>query len=274
MDRGAPAVRPVIAPQFSSTLQEPPLMTSPFLRNRQRKLAAQSGEAATAHMPKPRDEKSATGQEYAGLKVRLHDQLRQLQDVESHEARIPMKAQFVKDFAPWVDGVIEADKPVEDEIVMTSLVWSIDIGEFERAVEIGEFALRHRMSMPERYKRSVACFLREDIAEIAIADSDAVDLPLLVKIDSLTADADMPDAAKAKLHKALGRAWRAKADAFDASDDSAPAGGEAAYVSAALDQLRRALTLDKKAGVKKDIEQLDRRLAKLQESQGNGDPAD
>ena len=239
-------------------------MTSPFLRNRQRKLAAQAGQANTARKPTPIDEKSEAGQEYAGLKVRLHDQLRQLQDVESHEKRVPMKAQFAKDYAGWVDGVIEADQPVEDEIVMTSLVWAIDTGDFQQAVRIGEFALRHGMSMPDRYKRSVACFLREDIAEIENKTPGTVELPLLTRIEALTDDADMPDPAKAKLHKAIGRAWRAKAEACDGTAESAPGGGEVAYLHEALAQLRRALELDENVGVKKDIDQLDRRFAKLQ----------
>lgn len=233
-------------------------MTSPFLRNRQRKLAQAAGQAIADRKPAAPDEKTEAGQEYAALKVRLHEYLRQLQDTESHEARKPMKAKFAQEFASWVDGVIAADKPVQDEITLTSMIWAIDVGDYARAVEIGEFVLRHGLDMPERYKRSVACFLREDIAEIENAAPGSVDLQLLAKIETITAQADMPDAAKAKLHKAIGRAWRAKADAFDPADDTAAAGAKAAYVAEALAQLKRALSLDKKAGVKKDIEQLER----------------
>lgn len=245
-------------------------MTSPFLMNRQRRLAALAGEANAIAAPAAPDASTAAGQEYAALKVRLDDNLRQLADVESHEARKPLKAEFIQTFAPWVDGIIAADAPVQDEIVLTCMVWAIDVGDFAEAVRLGEFALRHGLQMPERYKRGVACFLREDIAEIALQQPDAVDLPLLVKIEGLTAAADMPDPAKAKLHKALGRAWAAKAEAFDPTDENAPAGGKAAFTEEALQQLRRALTLDSKAGVKKDIEQLDRRLRDLQAAAAKG----
>lgn len=239
-------------------------MSSPFLRNRTRRLAIKAGEAiAASATPAAPDAKTESGQEYAALKVRLDDQLRQLADVDSHEARQPMKAQFAAGYLDWLRGIVEADQPVQDEILLTNMVWAIDYGNFPLAVWLGAFALKHGLQMPERYKRSVACFLREDIAEAAIADPEAVDLELLAAIDELTAGADMPDPAKAKLHKALGRAWRVKADAFDAADDSAPAGGKAAFVQAALDQLRRALKLDQKAGVKKDIEQLERQLRDL-----------
>jgi hypothetical protein len=239
-------------------------MSSPFLMNRQRRLAALAGQVATSAAPAAPDGRTAAGQEYAALKVRLDDNLRQLADVESHEARKPLKAEFIKEFAPWVDGIIAADAPVQDEIVLTCMVWAIDVGDFAEAVRLGEFALRHGLQMPDRYKRSVACFLREDIAEIILQGGDSADLQLLVKIEDLTAGADMPDPAKAKLHKALGRAWAAKAEAFDPTAENAPAGGKAAFTEEALQQLRRALTLDSKAGVKKDIEQLERRLRDLQ----------
>lgn len=238
-------------------------MTSPFLRNRERKLAQAAGQAIDAGKPAAPDAKTEAGQEYAVLKVRLEDNLRQLQDTESHEARKPMKAEFAKRFEDWVDGVLIADAPVQDEIVLTCMVWAIDTGDYKRAVKIGTFAMKHGLAMPDRYRRSVACFLREDIAEAEIDNPGSVDLQLLLAIDAITAGADMPDPAKAKLHKALGRAWTAKADAFDASDDTAPAGGEAAFVDAALTQLRRALQLDSKAGVKKDIEKLERRARDL-----------
>lgn len=245
-------------------------MTSPFLMNRQRKLAGLAGQTALIGKPAAPDAKTESGQEYAALKVRLDDNLRQLSDVESHEARIPLKAEFIKQFAAWVDGIIAADTPVQDEIVLTCMVWAIDVGDYAEAVRLGEFALRHGLQMPDRYKRSVACFLREDIAEVALKTPDAVDLQLLVKIEDLTAGADMPDPAKAKLHKALGRAWAAKADTFDPTDENAPAGGKAAFTDEALTQMKRALSLDSKVGVKKDIEQLERRLRDLQAAAEQG----
>lgn len=242
-------------------------MSSPFLRNRERKLAQQSGQAAAANQLRAPDAGTEAGQAYAALKVQLDDHLRQLSDTESLEARRPMKAEFAKHYAAWIDGVIAADAPVQDEILLTCMIWAIDTGDFEEAVRLGEFALKHGLTMPERYNRSVACFLREDIATAALADPESVDLPMLARVDELTQGADMHDQAKAKLHKALGQAWLAKADDFDPSDDSAPAGGEAAFVDEALTQFKRALALDQKVGVKKAIERLESRARKLAEAE-------
>ncbi|MCH2496036.1 MAG: phage terminase small subunit [Erythrobacter sp.] len=246
-------------------------MKSPFRQHQQRVRAHMAGKAAQASRLNEPSPDTEAGQEYVFMKVRLAEGLRILQDIESHEARKPVKAQLAKDFADWIDGVLAADEPVQDEVLMTNMVWAIDTGDFERAVQIGAFALKHGLAMPDRYNRTAACFLREDIAQIALDAPETVDHGLLLEIDQLTADADMPDAAKAKLSKALGRSWAAKAAAFDPSADSAPAGGAASYWQQALDQLRRALALDRKVGVKKDIETAERRLRELS---GEDEPSD
>lgn len=251
-------------------------MHSPFMRNRQRRLAAAAGTIApaTPAAPPAPDEATAAGQEYAALRVKLHDQLRQLSDVASHEARQPMKAEFAKDYADWIEGILEADAPVQDEILLTCMVWAIDYADFTEAVRLGQFALKHGLTMPERYNRSVACFLREDIAEAELAAPGVVDPALLATIDQLTTDADMADEAKAKLHKALGRSLAAKAAAFDPTADNATAGGDAALMEAALEHLKRALKLDQKVGVKKDIEVLERRQRERAAASEQGKPAE
>ena len=222
---------------------------SPFLRQRQQKLAALAGTALTAATLAEPDPESPAGQEYAVLRAVLHDNLRKLQDVESHEARIPMKESFMLEFVPWVEGVVKADKPVQDEVLMTNLVWAIDCGKFEYALDLARFALKHGLALPERYNRTTACFLREDIAEVALAQPGAVPHEVLVEIDQLTAAADMPDAAKAKLDKALGRSWLARAEDFDPSDETGPAGGAAAFASEGLAHLQRAVKLNANVGV-------------------------
>lgn len=238
---------------------------SPALRNRQRKLAALAGGtglAAPLRAAEP-DPASAAGQEYAVLRAVLHDHLRKLQDVESHEARIPMKIDFMREFAPWVKGVIDADKPVQDEVLLTCMVWAVDCGHFEDAVECGRFALRHGLVMPERYNRSVACFLREDIAEAFLKNENSVPHAVMVELDQLTAAADMPDQAKAKLDKALGRSWLIIAKNFDPSDETGPAGGAAAYATKALEHFNRAKKLNPKCGVVKDIQRTEKLLRDL-----------
>lgn len=116
--------------------------------------------------------------------------------------------------------------------------------------------------MPAPFTRTVACFLAEDIAKVALATAEAVTHAQLLALLDLVTGADMPDPVMARLHKAIGRSFRAMADGFDPTADSAPSGGKAAYLSAAIDHFARAVALDASVGVKKDIERAQTELKK------------
>lgn len=253
-------------------------MTSPFRRHKQMVHGLKSAgpnhisHRTAAAAPEPQADTPA-GQEYAALRVLLHDNLRTLADTASIEARNPMKAEFAKSFADWIEGVLQAGElghAVQDEILVINMVWAIDYRDFDYALRLGAHALKFNLVLPERYNRTVACFLAEDMATVSLAQQDKVTLEQLLQVLALVEGADMPDPAKAKVHKAIGRAFRRKADAFDASADNAPAGGKAAFATEALTHLQRALQLDDSCGVKTDIKNLEAQLKKLSEP----DPSD
>ena len=77
---------------------------------------------------------------------------------------------------------------------------------------------------------------------------------------ALTDQADTPDQAKSKLYKAAGWAVLGKTGSHDV--DMATRTLKAC--KEALPLLQRAMELDTRAGVNKDIERLERRLAKPQ----------
>ena len=165
----------------------------------------------------------------------------------------------------WVLGALvagEEGKAAQDEVVATMLVWNIDVQNWTMALQIGAHVLTHGLSLPERYKRTPATLIAEEIADASLRVVDAVDHGTLVATDTLTEGHDMPDQVRAKLMKAIGRKLMAEADAFDPEAEGANAGGKPALISAALTALKRALVLDDKAGVKKDIEILERELKK------------
>ena len=246
-------------------------MFSPAIRNRQRVLARLSGAAEELDRdvapPEP-DAGTAEGQEYSALRVLLHDNLRTLSDVQSIEARNPMKAEFAKAFAPWIEGVLAAghDRPAaQDEILIQNMIWAIDTRDFDYALLLGDHALRHKLVMPERFNRTVACFLLEEMAELSLAQADLITLEQLLRVDEMAIGYDMPDQARAKMFKAISRSYQRRAEAFDPAADNAPAGAKAGYIEAALNAASRAFALDSKVGVKKDIERLTRELNKLAE---------
>ena len=223
--------------------------------------AAVTGASAAAP---PQSETGEAGSDYAALRAVLHEDVRALSDIASHEARQPKKAELAAKYREWIAGVLEADQPVQDEILITNFIWAVDYRDFDTAMELARFALRHGLALPERYNRTLACFLAEDVAVVAMAEAEAVPHAVLVEIAALTADADMPDQARAKLHKALSRSWAAEADAFDPRADSAVAGADRGWIEEAINQANRALQLDPKVGVKTDIKLLEKRLRDLQ----------
>jgi hypothetical protein len=254
-------------------------MSSPFRRRQQMVRALQSGahpahgRALNAAPEEPRADTEA-GREYAALRVLLHDDLRKLADVQSIEARNPMKAEMAKQFFDWICGVLaagEQGQALQDEILVTNMIWAIDYRAFDFALRIAEHVLKFGLVLPERYNRTAACFVAEEIATVALDSHETVTLEQLMRVLALTGDADMPDPARAKLHKAIGRAYERRADAFDPTADNAPAGGKAAYATEALAHLQRALELYKDIGVKKDIERVARQLKKLEPA--DEDPA-
>lgn len=239
-------------------------MTSLARRHRERALAARAGQAAAPAIVGQAVAMPETGEvasEYRALYAVLQDNLRSLSDVQSIEGRNPIKREMAETFRAWVDGALAAGADgtaAQDEIVAQMMIWAIDYRDFERALDIGEHVLRFGITLPERYLRTPACLLAEEIATAVLAEPQLATLEQLMRLDRLTGDYDMPDQARAKLLKALGRAYARAADEFDAEADSAPAGGKAALLHAALDACKRALQLHKAIGVKKDIERLER----------------
>ena len=239
-------------------------MSSLARRHRERALAAQAGDSAQAAVVGQAVAMPETGEvasEYRALYAVLQDNLRSLSDIQSIEGRNPIKREMAETFRAWVDGALAAGADgtaAQDEIVAQMMIWAIDYRDFERALDIGEHVLRFGITLPERYLRTPACLLAEEIATAVLAEPQLATLEQLMRLDRLTGDYDMPDQARAKLLKALGRAYARAADEFDAEADSAPAGGKAALLHAALDACKRALQLHKAIGVKKDIERLER----------------
>ncbi len=243
---------------------------SPFRQNQQQILAALASPELSEGLAPEIDGGSESGVEYRALLTSLHADLHSLRDIASVLDRNPVKAQKAVTYASWVDGALEAGKSghaVQDEILMTMMIWAKDYGDFDRALTIAEHAVAHGLSMPRDYSRTAGCFIAEDIAtmanEHANQDGSVVPHAVLVRTEALVQKIDMPDQAKAKLYKALGRSYARKAEDFDPQSDNMVAGGQPALVAAALDALLFAVKLDASVGVKKDIQALDKKLSEL-----------
>lgn len=239
-------------------------------RHRERMAARLAATAAPPAMPA---QEAASGTPPAGaptrdpaaaqMHMRLALDLRRLKEIKSVQAKVEAKRGMLPEYAAWIEGwlaaVDETGAAREDEIVATMMVWKIDTGDYAGALELAEPMLAHNLPLPARYARDTATLVTEEIADAALAAlgrGEAFDLPVLQKTEALVADIDMHDEVKAKLFKAIGLEFLRQADQ-DADPDE-----KAVLQANALDALVKARALNDRAGVKKDIERLERALAK------------
>lgn len=199
--------------------------------------------------------------------AQLHEDRRRLKQVQSLERKIAAKRQMLPQYMPWIEGALEGGKGGQDDVLMTMMVWAIDCGDTALALRIGAYALQHSLVMPDQFDRDVATILTEEIATLVLAGVPAagrVEAGELQLLGQLVEGHDMPDEVRAKLHKAQALSML---DGIELDQVDPDAG------HAALAHLKRALQLHDKAGVKKDIERLERALKNKPPSKNAADPA-
>ena len=239
---------------------------SPALAHRQRVLASlASGAAASPTGAPAMPETGPAASEYAQLLMALGEDLRRLSNIESIDRKIEAKRGMIAAYLPWVRGAMDGAVGTQDEIVSTMLIWATDIADWDLALQLAGYVLRHGIALPERYSRKPVTLIAEEFAEAGLKNPPAINLETLQAVSALTHDHDMHDQVRAKLLKAIGLALKAKAEDFDPTAESAVAGGKAALIEGAITNLRAALAKDAKVGAKKLIEGLERELKQLAE---------
>ena len=174
----------------------------------------------------------------------------ELKGIQSHKSKAELKAKILPDYYAYVDGVIDAENAVQDDTVMTAMIWGIDAGEYDFAINIAEWAIENGLDTPPEFTRNVQTLLTETLAGVALVDRGNIDefAVALLEVSEIVAEADMPDQVRAKLFKAL--SW--------ANAESDPA--------VALSQAQQALEFDEKVGVKTDIRKLEKTIADAAET--------
>jgi len=199
----------------------------------------------------------------ASIAMRLQHDLRRLKEIQSIARRIDVKREMLPAYTDWVAGLLDggrnAGAGIAEDVLPTVMVWLIDTGDYPRALLLAEHVIAYDVPLPSRYERSAAALIVEEIADAAIRAQTAkapFPLDVLEHVAEVTADADMHDQVRAKLHKATGTELARAADAID------PAKPEfAALAQRALDPLRRAVALHDRVGVAGQIKRLERALA-------------
>lgn len=162
------------------------------------------------------------------------------------------------DFDGWIAGVLEADSGEPDEIVSTMLAWNVDAGNFDHALVLAAYALKHGLKMPDQFNRSVPEFLMDEFSKAAAAGKMANAPALLEQVIDLTADVDAHDQPRAKLYQAHAFSLIGRLNATSATYKVEDAQITPRTALTALAELKRARALYDKVGGVKDIEKLDK----------------
>jgi hypothetical protein len=192
---------------------------------------------------------------YELMLAKLNADRRALKGVQSVARKVELKRKLLPEYADYVAGVLSGGRGAQDDVLVMVMIWRIDAQDFDGALEIASYALAHRLSLPDQFERSLASAVAEQFADAALSafmDGASFGAAHLELTEQLTRDADMHDQVRAKLYKALGYALQ-DVDA-----------------QCALDYLRRALSLNDRVGVKKDIDRLSK-LIEASNRPGNGD---
>lgn len=210
-------------------------MTTPAARRYQTVVAAQTAAAAGAG-------ETVVGSQYELMLAQLYNDKRRLKDIQSIERKIEVKREVLPQYNTWIDGVLSAGKGGQDDVLTTVMVWHVDAGNYEDALRIGSYVLQHGLTLPDQYERTPATVLVDEIADAALAVQKAdkpFPMQVLLELETMTANLDMPDQARSKLHKALGHELHQRGNLQDA---------ETHY--------NRALELNDRIGVKRALNEI------------------
>ncbi|HCQ9929939.1 phage terminase small subunit [Acinetobacter baumannii] len=197
--------------------------------------------------------------------LQLNSDKNRLKNIQSKQNKIELKRQLLPNYKPYVEGILEVKPGVQDAVITEILVWAIDIGDYEFALDIAEYVLEHGLKLPDRFERSEACFITEDIADefLKTLKTDvAVDITVLERLEQLIADEslaqskrDMPDEVKAKLYLALGKTEMRFVTGEELVD--------LVHATRARDFLDQACKLDDKCGGRTDLNKMTKLASKL-----------
>ncbi|ATI81472.1 phage terminase small subunit [Sphingobium yanoikuyae] len=209
--------------------------------------------AASVIAAAPEGATSAEDRIAAQIVLRLTHDLRRLKEIKSIDLKVAAKREMIPEYRDWIAGLLLADTGVGTgliaDVAPTIMVWQIDTGDFAAALDIGDFLLRHKVSMPSRYNRDVATVLVEEIATAALkAQGAGASFPIAIldRVADLTGHLDIHDEVRAKLLKAIGVEQLGEAEDLPA-DDAFNA------LTAAVSTLNEAQRLHDRVGVKDKI---------------------
>ena len=194
------------------------------------------------------------------LLMQLVGDKRELGALQSIEARIARKREFLPKYAGFIEGVLSNSTGLSEDdttLLQELYVWLVDTFDLQRTSQLYDWMQTHNVALPARMNRNLAAFAAEELSErikAKLSAGQAIDEDTLTMLEQLTErlDAqDMHDVVRAKWYKQMGLLLASHQQ----------------YTRAHA-HLSRANQLDDNCGVKTELKRLDKLIAE----QGNSTP--
>jgi len=203
------------------------------------------------------------GSAYELMLYKLANDRRTLSNIQSMERKIVVKAELLPEYQDWIDGVLSKGQGGQDDVFTSLLVWHIDCGEYERAVEMARYAVEHKLTLPDQFNRDIPTMLLDEFSAGFLKGKLAADpvaaVEILMQVLQLTDHYDAPDQARAKLLKAAAYAMLA---VLDADGGELLTASKLPQAEAIYQLMERALALFPGVGVKQTMDRLRARIVK------------
>lgn len=209
---------------------------------------------AQSEVAKPTSE--GFGSNYDMLNLKLVEDRRTLHSIQSILGKIAKKAELLPHYDDWINATLSTGTGKSDPLLTTLMLWHIDVGNFERGLDIADYALKHGLTMPDHHQRTLATVIAEEVADTAkrlMLSEQPFDEGQVLRASTMTADQDVPDQVRAKLAKIIG----------ELTEDANP--------ELALAQYKTAIKHDAKSGVKGSIKRLEKQLGSSAETEETTD---
>lgn len=224
-------------------------MASPARQHKQKILAAQAAVSMSS------DDDSVRGSAYELMLEQMGQQKRELKSIKSMVAKNEAKAAMLPEWTGYIDGVLSADTGVSDSIIGQLLIWSIDVAEYDQAISIGAYMLKHDIALPEQFERDTVDAFAEELADAWIKnDEPTITLAHLKQALKLVAEYELFDEVRAKLLRALGEASHEAGAKYETS----------------IEYLDAAVTLNPRVGCKPLLTKLQKLQLEAADNQDNG----
>lgn len=100
------------------------------------------------------------------FQVALENDITRLTNITSHARRDEVKrAELLPRYRDYLAALLESDQTGQNWVVVHNMIWALDAQEFEWAITLADYAIRHGMQTPDNYKRDVKNILAGQLSE-------------------------------------------------------------------------------------------------------------